>query len=67
MLKLAALSGVDVRVLISERPDNPLTYFAAYAFLDSLLEAGVEVYRYEGASCTARPSWWTTSARRQAP
>ncbi|MBF8221072.1 cardiolipin synthase [Halomonas sp. 328] len=48
MLKLAALSGVDVRVLIPERPDNPLTYFAAYAFLDSLLEAGVQVYRYEG-------------------
>ncbi|MGJ7462545.1 cardiolipin synthase [Halomonas sp. MA07-2] len=47
MLKLAALSGVDVRVLIPERPDNPLTYFAAYAFLDSLLEAGVKVYRYE--------------------
>ncbi|MFB9146533.1 cardiolipin synthase [Halomonas alkalicola] len=48
MLKLAALSGVDVRILIPERPDNPLTYFAAYAFLDSLLEAGVKVYRYEG-------------------
>nr|WP_232230288.1 cardiolipin synthase [Halomonas sp. 1513] len=47
MLKLAALSGVDVRILIPERPDNPLTYFAAYAFLDSLLEAGVGVYRYE--------------------
>lgn len=47
MLKLAALSGVDVRILIPERPDNPLMYVAAYAFLDSLLEAGVKVYRYE--------------------
>ncbi|WP_235017459.1 cardiolipin synthase [Nitrincola tapanii] len=47
MLKLAALNGVDVRVLIPERPDNVLTYWAAYAFLGTLLEAGVKVYRYQ--------------------
>jgi cardiolipin synthase A/B len=45
-LKLAALRGVDVRVLIPERPDNMLAYFAAYAFIGPLLEAGVGVYRY---------------------
>ena len=47
MLKLAALSGVDVRILIPEVPDNPLLYFAAYAFIGPLLEAGVKVYRYQ--------------------
>lgn len=47
MLKLAALSGVDVRILIPERPDNLLTYFAAYAFVGPLLEAGVRIYRYQ--------------------
>ncbi|QKT04154.1 cardiolipin synthase [Ectothiorhodospiraceae bacterium 2226] len=47
MLKLAALSGVDVRVLIPERPDNVLTYYAAYAFIGPLLDAGVQVYRYQ--------------------
>lgn len=46
-LKLAALRGVDVRVLIPERPDNLLAYFAAYAFIAPLLEAGVRVERYE--------------------
>ena len=46
-LKLAALRGVDVRVLIPERPDNPLMYFAAYAFIGPLLDAGVRVLRYE--------------------
>jgi cardiolipin synthase A/B len=46
-LKLAALRGVDVRVLIPERPDNLLVYLAAYAFLDPLLEAGVRIHRYE--------------------
>jgi cardiolipin synthase A/B len=45
-LKLAALRGVDVRVLIPERPDNILTYLAAYAFTQPLLEAGVKIYRY---------------------
>lgn len=45
-LKLAALRGVDVRILIPEKPDNPLLYFAAYAFLGPMLEAGVKVYRY---------------------
>ncbi|WP_291212522.1 cardiolipin synthase [Hydrogenophaga sp.] len=47
-MKLAALRGVDVRILIPEKPDNPLLYFAAYAFLGPLLEAGVNVYRYHG-------------------
>ena len=47
MLKLAALSGVDVRILIPERPDNLLTYYAAYAFVGPLLEAGVRIYRYQ--------------------
>jgi cardiolipin synthase A/B len=46
-LKLAALRGVDVRILIPERPDNLLAYFAAYAFIGPLLEAGVEVHRYQ--------------------
>jgi cardiolipin synthase A/B len=45
-MKLAALRGVDVRILIPERPDNPLLYFAAYAFMGPLIEAGVKVFRY---------------------
>ncbi|MCC5813004.1 MAG: cardiolipin synthase [Ectothiorhodospiraceae bacterium] len=47
MLKLAALGGVDVRILIPERPDNLLTYYAAYAFLEPLIDAGVGIYRYQ--------------------
>lgn len=46
-LKLAALRGVDVRILIPEVPDNPLLYYAAYAFIGPLLDAGVEVFRYQ--------------------
>lgn len=46
-LKLAALRGVDVRILIPERTDNPLTSWAAYAFLGPLLDAGVKIHRYQ--------------------
>lgn len=46
-LKLAALRGVDVRVLIPERPDNRLAWLAAYAFVEPLLQAGVQIHRYQ--------------------
>lgn len=53
-LKPAALRGVDVRVLIPERPDNILTYLAAYAFTQPLLEAGVKIYRYNAGFLHAK-------------
>lgn len=53
-LKLAALRGVDVRVLIPERPDNWLPYFAAYAFIGPLLDAGVQVHRYHAGFLHAK-------------
>jgi cardiolipin synthase A/B len=37
---------VDVRIIIPEKPDNLLVYYAAYAFISPLLEAGVKIYRY---------------------
>ncbi|KKO46580.1 cardiolipin synthetase [Arsukibacterium ikkense] len=46
-LKLAALRGVDVRILIPERTDNMLVSLAAYAFVAPLLDAGVKIYRYQ--------------------
>lgn len=47
MLKLAALGGIDVRVLIPENSDFRLVDLAALAFLKPLLEAGVEIHRYQ--------------------
>lgn len=46
-LKLAALRGVDVRILIPERTDNYLVYLAAYAFVSPLIELGIDIYRYQ--------------------
>lgn len=46
-LKLAALRGVDVRIVIPEKTDNWLVTAAAYAFIGPLLDAGVKIYRYQ--------------------
>lgn len=53
-LKLAAMRGVDVRILIPEKPDNILTYYAAYAFVGPLLEAGVHIHRYQAGFLHAK-------------
>jgi cardiolipin synthase len=46
-LRVAALSGVDVRVLIPVRGDNMIVAWASYAYIDALMESGVKVYLYQ--------------------
>lgn len=53
-LKLAALRGVDVRILIPEQTDNLLVTQAAYAFIGPLLDAGVKIYRYNAGFLHAK-------------
>ena len=43
----AALAGVKVELMIPDRTDSRLTTYAANSYLAQLLEAGVEVYRYQ--------------------
>ncbi|MDA3948124.1 MAG: cardiolipin synthase [Spirochaeta sp.] len=45
-LKLAVLRGVDVRVLIPDKPDHLLIYLSAFAFVGHMLEAGVRIFRF---------------------
>lgn len=45
-LHLAALRGVDVRIVIPEQPDSRLVYYSAFAFAEPLLESGVRIFRY---------------------
>ena len=45
-LSLAALSGVDVRLLLPKHPDHWMPYFAGRYYLPVLMAAGVKVYRY---------------------
>jgi len=45
-LKLAALRGVDVRVMIPENPDHKTVYLAGFACLQEIEGTGVRIYRY---------------------
>lgn len=46
-LQLAALRGVEVRILIPENPDQMLVYLSSFSYLEEAEKAGVEIYRYE--------------------
>lgn len=46
-LQLAALRGVDVRVLIPANPDQMLVYLSSFSYLEEAEKAGVKIYRYQ--------------------
>jgi cardiolipin synthase A/B len=46
-LRLAALSGVDVRIMIPCKPDHPLVYTINHAFIRDMLHSGVKAYTYD--------------------
>ena len=46
-LRVAALSDIDVRIIIPAHPDHPFVYWASMSYLGELLEAGVKCYQYE--------------------
>jgi cardiolipin synthase len=46
-LKIASLSGVDVKIIVPNRPDKRIVFFASRSYFPELLEAGVQVYEYE--------------------
>nr|WP_275984126.1 cardiolipin synthase [Paenibacillus hamazuiensis] len=46
-LKLAALSGVDVRLMLPGKPDSLVVYWASYSYLGDLLRAGARCFFYE--------------------
>jgi len=46
-LKAAAIRGVDVRVMMSERSDVPIVQLASKSYVKEMLKAGVKVYFYK--------------------
>lgn len=46
-LQVAALSGIDVRILFPKKPDKKLPFLASHSYFPALLEAGVQIYEYE--------------------
>ncbi|HZK02940.1 MAG TPA: cardiolipin synthase [Bacteroidaceae bacterium] len=44
----AALSGVDVRLMIPFKSDSRLVHQVSLSYLEEIMDAGVKVYRYKG-------------------
>ncbi|MBN1480847.1 cardiolipin synthase [candidate division KSB1 bacterium] len=46
-LRLAALRGVDVRILIPDTIDHYLPYFSVFSIAGDMIKAGIHIYRYK--------------------
>ncbi|RHW43226.1 cardiolipin synthase [Neobacillus notoginsengisoli] len=46
-LQIAALSGIDVRILMPNKPDKRIVFHASRSYFPDLLEAGVKIYEYQ--------------------
>lgn len=53
-LKIAAMSGVDVKLMIPNMPDHPIVYWATYSYMGELIETGVKCYTYENGFLHAK-------------
>ena len=53
-LRIACLSGVDVRIMIPNKPDHMFVYWATYSNVGILLKAGAKVYIYENGFLHAK-------------
>ncbi|MEN8252124.1 MAG: cardiolipin synthase, partial [Patescibacteria group bacterium] len=45
-LKVIALAGVDVRIMVTGVPDKRVPYWAAFTYFEELLLAGAKIYHY---------------------
>lgn len=53
-LRLSALSGVDVRIIIPGNPDHFFMQWAASSYIGELLEAGIKIYSYQNGFIHAK-------------
>jgi cardiolipin synthase len=69
-LRIAAVSGVRVRIMIPSKPDHLFVHWATLSYIGSLLDAGVQAYTYDrgflhaktcvvdGEACTVGTANW---------
>ena len=46
-LKLASISGVDVKIMIPGKGDHPFIYWANLSYAGDLLNYGIKIYHYD--------------------
>lgn len=54
VIRIAALSGIDVRIMIPNKPDHPFVYWATYSYVGNMIDAGAKVYIYENGFLHAK-------------
>lgn len=53
-LKVAIMSGVDVRIMIPNKPDHMFVYWATWSYVGDLIELGAKVYIYDAGFLHAK-------------
>ncbi|MFC2948979.1 cardiolipin synthase [Virgibacillus sediminis] len=53
-LRIAVLSGVDVKIMIPNKPDHPFVYWATLSHTGDLLKAGADIYIYQNGFLHAK-------------
>lgn len=46
-LRVASLSGIDVKIMIPNKPDHMFVYWATHSYVGELLKTGASIYIYE--------------------
>ncbi|MFB7142105.1 cardiolipin synthase [Gottfriedia sp. NPDC056225] len=52
--KIAALSGIDVRIMIPSKPDHPFVHWASLSYVGELLSYGAKILLYENGFLHAK-------------
>ncbi|MBO2942927.1 cardiolipin synthase [Paenibacillus sp. F411] len=53
-LRVACLSGVEVNIMIPDKPDHMFVYWATLSYIGELLKAGANVYQYNNGFVHAK-------------
>ncbi|MDZ5472616.1 cardiolipin synthase [Bacillus sp. 31A1R] len=53
-LRIASLCGVDVRIMIPNKPDHMFVYWATYSYIGEMIKAGARVYIYDNGFIHAK-------------
>jgi len=53
-VRIAVLSGVDVKIMIPNKPDHPFVYWATLSYIGDMLNAGADVYIYQNGFLHAK-------------
>lgn len=53
-LKIASMSGVDVKIMIPCKPDHPFVYWATYSYVGEMLDSRIQCYIYNNGFLHAK-------------